>query len=62
MDPTAIARAYRVERAKRHARERRRREQRLAHLRFWVALVLLTSAFAFLGLTVWNEVERLFGL
>lgn len=62
VDPTAIAKAYRLERAKRFARARRERERRLARLRFWLALVLLTSALLILGVTVWNEVERLFGL
>ena len=62
VDPSVVRRAYRLERAKRHARERRARERRLAHLRFWLALVLLTSALALLSLTVWNEVEKLFGL
>lgn len=62
IDPTAVARAYRLERAKRHAREQRLRERRLARLRFLLVLVLLTSAFLFLSLGVWNEIERLFGL
>ena len=62
VDPAAVARAYRLERAKRRARERHEQEQRLAALRFWLALVLLTSALLFLGLAVWNEIERLFGL
>ena len=62
VDPAAVARAYRRERLKRRARTRRERERRLAHLRFWFALVLLTSALLFLSLTVWNEIERLFGL
>lgn len=62
VDPTAVARAYRLERAKRHARVRRDRERRLAHLRFWLVLVVLTSALLILGLTVWNEIQNLFGL
>jgi hypothetical protein len=62
VDPSTIARAYRLERAKRFARERHDQEQRLARLRFWLVLVLLTSALLFLTLTVWNEIERLFGL
>ena len=62
VDPTAIRRAYRLERAKRFARERRERERKLAGLRFWLVLVLLTSALLFLTLRVWNEVEQLFGL
>lgn len=62
VDPTAVAKAYRLERAKRYARMQRDRERRLARLRFWFVLVLLTSALALLSVTVWNEFERLFGL
>jgi hypothetical protein len=62
VDPSAIARAYRLERAKRFAREQRLRQRRLAQLRFWLVLVLLTGALFVLGFSVWNEVERLFGL
>jgi hypothetical protein len=62
VDPTAVARAYRLERAKRQARARRDRERQAALLRFWTALVLLTGMLALLSLTVWNEIERLFGL
>jgi type VI protein secretion system component VasF len=62
IDPTAVARAYRLERAKRHARERRLLERRLARLRFLLVLLVLTSAFLFLSFGLWNEIERLFGL
>jgi hypothetical protein len=62
IDPTAVARAYRLERAKRHARARRQRERQNAHLRFWTALVVLTAMLALLSLSVWNEIERLFGI
>jgi hypothetical protein len=62
IDPTAVARAYRLERAKRRVRERRTRERKLARLRYLLVLVLLTSAFLFLSLGVWNRIERLFGL
>jgi hypothetical protein len=62
VDPSAVSRAYRLERAKRFAREQRVRERNLARLRFWLVLVLLTSALLLLGFSVWNEVERLFGL
>jgi hypothetical protein len=62
VDPAAVARAYRLERAKRHVRARRQRERQNAHLRFWTALVLLTGILALLSLTVWNEIERLFGI
>jgi len=62
VDTTAVARAYRLERAKRRARTRRDRERQLQHLRFWTALFVLTAMLALLSLTVWNEIERLFGL
>ena len=62
VDHSAVARAYRLARAKSFARERRVSERNLAHLRFWLVLVLLTSALLLLGFTVWNQVEQLFGL
>ena len=61
VDPAAVVHAYRVERAKRRARVRHAREQRLARLRFWIALTVLLTALALLSLTIWNEIERLFG-
>ena len=62
VDPTAVARAYRLERAKRRARVRRERERQNAQIRFWTILVVLTGMLALLSLTVWNEIERLFGI
>lgn len=62
VDPTAIPRRYRLERAKRRARVRRAEERRLAGLRFWIVIAMLAAAFALLSLTIWNEIERLFGL
>ena len=61
VDPGAVVHAYRLERAKRRARYRHEREQRLARLRFLIALTILLTALALLGLTIWNEIERLFG-
>jgi len=62
VDPDAVGRAYRRQRAKRMARERHQRERRLAHMRFWgVVLALLALSF-FLGLTIWHEIQHLFGL
>jgi hypothetical protein len=62
IDPRAVGRAYRLERAKRRAREERQRERRLAALRFAVVVFVLLAACVFLSLTVWQEIERLFGL
>ena len=62
LDPHAVDRAYRLERAKRHAREERVRERRMAALRFAAVVVVLLVTCVFLSLTVWQEIQRLFGL
>lgn len=61
-DPVAVDRAYLQERARRRARLERTRAQRRASLRFWLVLLLLLSASVLLSLTIWREIERLFGL
>jgi hypothetical protein len=62
VDPAEIERAYRRHRARRHARLERRRETQLARLRFWFVLCALVIAIAVVGVTVWREIQRLFGL
>ena len=62
VDPEAVARAYRAQRARRRAREQRQRERRLANLRFWFVVVGLLALSVYLVLTIWSEVETLFGL
>ena len=62
VDPLAIPRAYRRERARRRARVERQREQRIARLRFLIAMLVLLTASALLTLTVWEQVRRVFGL
>jgi len=62
VDPDAVDRAYRLHRARRRARLERRRATKRASLRFWVVLVVLLAASVFLAVTIWREVERLFGL
>jgi hypothetical protein len=62
VDPSEIERAYRLAKARRHARLERRRETRLAHFRFWFVLAALVIVIAVVGVTVWNEIRRLFGL
>ena len=61
-DPVAVDRAYLQERARRRARIERSRARKRAGLRFWLVLVGLIAVSAVLILTVWREVERLFGL
>ena len=58
----AIRAAYRLQRTKRRLRLERRRANQLAGLRFAVTLALLVFVFVVLSLTVWAEVQRLFGL
>jgi hypothetical protein len=61
-DPTAIQHAYRRERAKRRARVEHRRRAKHAGLRFWVVLWVLLFASVILALTIWSQVQQLFGL
>jgi hypothetical protein len=61
-DPGAIDRAYLQERARRRARIERSRARRRAGLRFWLVLLGLVAVSVVLTLTIWREVERLFGL
>ena len=63
VDPSdAIRSAYSFHRAKRRVRHERQRRTRQAGLRFAVTLALLVFVAVILALTVWNEVQRLFGL
>ena len=61
-DPGAVDRAYLQERARRRARIERSRATRRAALRFWLVLLGLIAVSVLLTLTIWREVERLFGL
>lgn len=61
-DPVAVDRAYLQERARRRARVEHSRARRRAGLRFWVVLVAIVAVSVLLSLTIWREVERLFGL
>jgi hypothetical protein len=61
-DPLAVDRAYLQERARRRARLERSRARRRAGLRFWLVLVCLVAVSLLLTVTIWREIERLFGL
>jgi hypothetical protein len=58
----AVERAYRLQRARRHARIARNRAQRRAGLRFLLVVAALVALAGYLSLTVWQEIEQLFGL
>jgi hypothetical protein len=62
VDPSAVDRAYLQERARRRARIERSRARRRASLRYWLVVLGLLAVSALLVLTVWREIERLFGL
>jgi hypothetical protein len=62
LDPAAIDEAYRLHRARRRARVEHRRQLRHAGLRFWLVLVVLLALSILLALTLWREIEQLFGL
>lgn len=61
-DPVSVEHAYRYHRERRHARVERRREHRLARLRFWFAAVFLLLLSLVLVVTIWDRVQSLFGL
>jgi hypothetical protein len=62
VDPHAVDRAYRVERAKRRARVERHRARRRAGIRFFVTIVLLLALSLAFAVVVWRQVQSLFGL
>ncbi len=62
VDPAAIDRAYRLERAKRRARIERQRARRHAAIRFFVTLILLLALTVVLVVVVWRQIQSLFGL
>jgi len=62
VDPEAVDRAYHYHRARRNAKLRRKRESARARLRFVIALVVLSALAIFLMLTIWHQVQNVFGL
>jgi hypothetical protein len=62
VDPEAVDRAYHYHRARRNARVRRRREKAHARLRFYFTFAVLAGLALFLLLTIWHEVQKVFGL
>jgi len=62
LDPTAVEHSYRVHRARRVAREKRKRERRWANVRFWVLLTVALAVAVLLAARTLGEIERVFGL
>jgi hypothetical protein len=62
LDPLAIERNYRRERARRRAKVQRRSAVKRSNVRFWVSLLVLAFLTAFAILAAWHEVQTLFGV
>ena len=62
VDHEAMRETVRFHRARRKARTEHRRRGRRAAIRFWVVLLALVVGILALSLTVWHEIQRLFGL
>jgi hypothetical protein len=62
LNPGAVRDAYRLHRARRKARIEHRRRTKRAGIRFWLALLLLLVASVAIAVTIWHEVQQLFGL
>jgi len=60
--PSDLDRAYRLHRARRQARIEHRRAVRRARLRFWFVLGSLVLGCLVLLVTIWTQVEHIFGL
>jgi hypothetical protein len=61
-DDAAVARAYRLHRARRSARLARRQARSLARVRFWLILGWLLLGCLVLSVTIWVQVRHLFGI
>ncbi len=62
VDHKAVRDTVRLHRARRKARIEHRKRTRRAGIRFWLVLLLLLVASVVLLVTVWHEIQHLFGL
>jgi len=62
LDPHAVRRRLRRERAKRHALHEHQREKHLAGIRFLALIGLLIFLTLFLSLSIWETIGSVFGL
>ena len=61
-DPAAIHAEFRRHRRKRNARIEHRLELKRAKRRFWVLVGALFMLALFLGVTIWEQVQSMFGI
>ncbi len=62
VDHEAVRDTVRLQRARRKARTEHRKRTRRAGIRFWLVLTILLVASVALSVTIWREIQRLFGL
>jgi len=62
VDHEAVRATVRLHRARRQARIEHRRRSRRAGLRFWLVLAVLLVLSIALAMTIWHEIQRLFGI
>jgi len=62
VDPYAVPRAFAKERAKRRAREEHQAELERARVRFWALVGALLFFAVILSLTIWDQIQALFGI
>jgi hypothetical protein len=61
-DPSSIGRRLAHARARREARLERKRSRRAAQVRFGVVLLFLLSVIVAIGVFIYMEIQRLFGI
>lgn len=61
-DPVAVHLEFRRHRRKRLARIEHRLEQKRAARRFWVLVGTLLVLALFLGVTIWEQIQSMFGI
>ena len=62
VDHERVRDTVRLHRARRKARIEHRKRSRRAGIRFWLVLLLLLVASVVLAVTIWHEIQSLFGL
>jgi hypothetical protein len=62
VDHEAVRATMLLHRARRKARTAHRKRTRRAGIRFWLVLFVLLVASVVLSVTIWHEIQRLFGL
>ena len=62
IDPTAIPRAYQIERARRRMRSEHKRARKRAHFRFYITMAVLLAVVGTFVFLIMQETQKLFGI